>query len=60
MLEVVLNELAPVCNAEQDFCVRFFHLASTVEEDSNEQVYNLLCIIYLPHFTKEWPGHDQM
>jgi hypothetical protein len=38
MLELVLNELAPLCNAEQDFCVKFFHLATTAEDDAQEQV----------------------
>ena len=36
MLEVVLTELSPVCNAEQEFCVKFFHLATTVEEEPDQ------------------------
>lgn len=27
VIDKILNELEPVCLAEQDFCVRFFHLA---------------------------------
>lgn len=27
IIDKILSELEPVCLAEQDFCVRFFHLA---------------------------------
>ena len=37
VLEHILNELAPVCKAEQDFCVTFFHLSTTVEEDGDQR-----------------------
>jgi len=38
----VLNELAPVCLAEQDFCVHFFQLAA----EGSSQV----CLAYLSYF----------
>ncbi len=41
MFELVLSELAPFCLAEQDFCVRFFHLTSSDAPDAaSKQVLN--------------------
>lgn len=30
IIDKILSELEPVCLAEQDFCVRFFHLAGDI------------------------------
>ncbi len=38
MFELVLSELGPWCLAEQDFCVRFFHLTSSEQPETAKQV----------------------
>ncbi len=43
LFELVLSELGPWCLAEQDFCVRFFHLTSSdALGDSAKQVFKLI------------------
>ncbi|XP_048772233.1 exocyst complex component 1-like isoform X2 [Ostrea edulis] len=40
VIDKILNELEPVCLAEQDFCVRFFHLAGdtpVIKEPKQEE-----------------------
>ncbi|XP_052078760.1 exocyst complex component 1-like isoform X1 [Mytilus californianus] len=38
VLDKLLSELEPFCLAEQDFCVRFFHLIGDPMKDEKEQV----------------------
>ncbi|KAK3099143.1 hypothetical protein FSP39_000104 [Pinctada imbricata] len=37
VLDKVLSELEPFCLAEQDFCVRFFHLVSETSKDNKKE-----------------------
>lgn len=38
IIDKILSELEPVCLSEQDFCVRFFHLAgdTSVNKDAKQ------------------------
>ncbi|XP_064608432.1 exocyst complex component 1-like isoform X2 [Liolophura sinensis] len=50
-LEKVLSELEPVCLAEQDFCVRFFHLTETGKDKGKEETVEEEGDIWMPRRT---------